>query len=99
MSESGIETVRRIADLARLEVRQDEALGLARQFERILAQFQVLARLDVSAVEVQQNPILPADQRRKDEPRPGFTAEQALESAPARVEDFYRVPKTVGGAE
>ena len=99
MSESGIETVLRIADLARLEVRPDEARELAGQFARILGHFEVLARLDVSAVEAQQNPILPADQRRKDEPRPGFTAEQALAGAPARVEDFYRVPKTVGGGE
>jgi aspartyl-tRNA(Asn)/glutamyl-tRNA(Gln) amidotransferase subunit C len=99
MSESTRETVRRIAALARLDVAPAEEAELARQFERILAQFQVLAALDVSAVEAQENPILPADQRRKDEPRPGFTAEQALASAPARVEDFYRVPKTVGGAE
>jgi|SoiMethySBSTD1v2_1073268.scaffolds.fasta_scaffold134175_3 aspartyl-tRNA(Asn)/glutamyl-tRNA(Gln) amidotransferase subunit C len=99
MSESTRETVRRIAALARLEVAPAEELELARQFERILGQFRVLAALDVSGIEAQENPILPADLRRKDEPRPGFTAGKALSAAPARLEDFYRVPKTVGGAE
>jgi aspartyl-tRNA(Asn)/glutamyl-tRNA(Gln) amidotransferase subunit C len=99
MSESPQEAVRRIASLARLEVREDEALDLARQFERILGQFRVLAALDVGEAEEAGSPIRPSDQRRKDEPRPGFTAEQALAGAPARVEAFYRVPKTVWGAE
>ena len=97
MSESTRETVRRIAALARLEVAPAEELELARQFERILGQFRVLAALDVSGIEAQENPILPADLRRKDEPRPGLSVEQALRAAPAREGDFYRVPKTVGG--
>jgi aspartyl-tRNA(Asn)/glutamyl-tRNA(Gln) amidotransferase subunit C len=99
MSESGIETVRRIAALARLEVGADEARELAGQFERILGHFQVLARLDVSGVEESAGALRAADQRRADEPRPCLAAEEALRNAPARVEDFYRVPKTVGGEE
>jgi aspartyl-tRNA(Asn)/glutamyl-tRNA(Gln) amidotransferase subunit C len=99
MSESPSKAVRRIASLARLEVREDEAQALATQFERILGQFQVLATLDVSGVEEGESPIRPAEQRRADLPRPSLPVEQALANAPARVEDFYRVPKTVGGEE
>jgi aspartyl-tRNA(Asn)/glutamyl-tRNA(Gln) amidotransferase subunit C len=99
MSESPSQVVRRIASLARLEVREDEAQALATQFERILGQFQVLAALDVSGVEEGASPIRPAEQRRADLPRPSLPVEQALANAPARVEDFYRVPKTVGGEE
>lgn len=99
MNESGIETVRRIAALARLQVGDDEARALAGQFERILGQFRVLASLDVSDVEEGESPIRPAEQRRADLPRPSLPVEEALRNAPARVEDFYRVPKTVGGEE
>ena len=99
MSESGIETVRRIAALARLEVDEAELRDLAAHFERILGHFQVLARLDVTAVEASAGPLALSDQRRKDEPRPSLPAEELLRQAPARVEDFYRVPKTVGGEE
>lgn len=99
MDEPGIETVRRIAALARLEVGAAEARDLAQQFERILAQFRVLSRLDVSGVEEGAGPPHSADQRRADLPRPSLPLEQVLAQAPARVEGFYRVPKTVGGEE
>jgi len=99
MDEPGIETVRRIAALARLDVGADEARELARQFERILGHFQVLARLDVAGVEEAAGPPHSADQRRADLPRPSLGLEQVLAQAPARVEGFYRVPKTVGGEE
>ena len=62
-------------------------------------QFQVLARLEVPRTEERADPLRPADQRRADDPRPCFTVEEVLRQAPARVGDFYRVPKTVGGEE
>ncbi len=99
MNEPRIETVRRMAALARLEVGEAEARELADKFERILGHFRVLARLDVSGVDEGAGPLQPADQRRADEPRPSLPLETALAQAPARVEGFYRVPKTVGGEE
>ncbi|MBK7643808.1 MAG: Asp-tRNA(Asn)/Glu-tRNA(Gln) amidotransferase subunit GatC [Planctomycetes bacterium] len=99
MSEPRIQTVRRIAALARLEVGEEEARGLGETFERILGHFQVLARLDVSALEDEVGPIRPAEQRRADRPALSFPVELALRGAPAREDDFYRVPKTVGGEE
>jgi len=99
MSESGIETVRRIAALARLDVGAEEGRALAEQFERILGHFEALARLDVAGIEQTAVALRQSDQRRADEPREGFSAEAALRNAPARVEDFYSVPKTVGGEE
>ena len=99
MNEPGIDAVRRIAALARLEVGEAEARELADKFERILGQFQVLARLDVAGVEESAGPPHSADQRRADLPRPSLGLEQVLAQAPARVEGFYRVPKTVGGEE
>ena len=102
MSRSEIETVEKIAALARLAIDHAEAEALAGQFARILAQFEALAKLDVEGVEPMLGG-LPADAisvvEREDVPRPSFPADALLANAPARVDDFYGVPKTVGGDE
>jgi aspartyl-tRNA(Asn)/glutamyl-tRNA(Gln) amidotransferase subunit C len=101
------DTVRRIADLARLDVTDEEARALGAQFASILAHFQVLSQLDVEGVEFEgveldgRGPMLGSSGAvnvlRDDVPVPSFPAETMLAQAPARVGDFYRVPKTVGG--
>lgn len=97
MSEPEIETVRRVAELARLAIGDEEARELAGQFARTLEHFRVLSEADVSTVEGASGGALGPGRLRRDEPRAGFSAEEALRGAPARVDDFYRVPKTVGG--
>ena len=99
MNEPEIETVRRVAELARLAIGPEEARELAGHFARTLAHFQTLAQADVSAVEGASAPAREGGLLRQDLPRPGFRADQALANAPARVDDFYRVPRTVGGEE
>jgi aspartyl-tRNA(Asn)/glutamyl-tRNA(Gln) amidotransferase subunit C len=89
--------VDQIAALARLDVRPDEAAALARQFTSILKQFEGLARLDVAGVEPLVSLSGTENVLRADEPEASFDVERMLANAPARVDDFYRVPKTVGG--
>jgi aspartyl-tRNA(Asn)/glutamyl-tRNA(Gln) amidotransferase subunit C len=91
--------VDQIAALARLDVRPDEAAALARQFTSILKQFEGLARLDLTGVEPLVSLSGAESVLRADEPEPSFSAERMLANAPERVDDFYRVPKTVGGVE
>ena len=102
MAERDIETVRKIADLARLDIRGAEAEKLAEQFASILEHFQVLAQLDVAGVD----PMLSGsgaagaeDLRRDDVPRPSLHQDRILANAPDRRGEFYGVPKTVGGEE
>lgn len=101
MTRSDIDTVARIAALARLDITGPEAQALAAQFSRILEQFQVLAAEDVEGVEPMLGGLPPGASQiaREDSPRPSSPPEALLGNAPARVGDFYGVPKTVGGLE
>ena len=96
-SDGGAPDVLHIARLARLSIdpaRKDE---LAAQFTRILHAFETLSRLDVTGVEPMTRPTDSTDVLRDDRSAPSLPADVALANAPARVEDFYAVPKTIGG--
>ena len=106
LSRSEREAVRRIAALARLEIRADEEQQLGADFASILAAFHSLAELDLSAARTSdpggEDPV-PADPgaaepaTRADEPRPSLPAETVLANAPDPEDGFYGVPKTIGG--
>lgn len=93
------EIVRTVAALARLDIDAGEAEALGRQFASILRQFQGLASLDVEGIEPMLGATGSENVLRDDKPVPSLTPERMLANAPARVDDFYRVPKTVGGDE
>lgn len=94
---TGATTVRQVAELARLSLDAGEARALADQFARILEQFRVLERLDVADVEPTTGAAQLVDVARADVPRPCLAPDAVLAGAPARADDFYSVPKTVGG--
>ena len=93
------ETVRAIAALARLDIGDEEAHRFGAQFARILEHFQVLSKLDVEGVPPMIGAGSSSNVLRDDAPEPSLAPERMLANAPARVGDFYRVPKTVGGEE
>jgi aspartyl-tRNA(Asn)/glutamyl-tRNA(Gln) amidotransferase subunit C len=99
MPHSDLDTVYKVAELARLDIHEEEARALAAQFARTLEQFQVLARLDVEGVEPMLGGSRLSDVQREDSPVPSLELERIFANAPARVEGFYSVPKTVGGDE
>lgn len=92
-----VETVRKIAELARLDLAADEEETLARHFGQILEHFRVLEKLDVSGVEAMLGASRVSDVLRPDQPRPSLPVEAMLANAPAHTTEFYVVPKTVGG--
>ncbi|MCZ6598555.1 MAG: Asp-tRNA(Asn)/Glu-tRNA(Gln) amidotransferase subunit GatC [Planctomycetota bacterium] len=97
MASSDIETVKRTAALARLRISDAEAERLGRDFARILKAFEGLAGLDVEGARAVFRGGGETAVTRPDEPRPSLPVEEVLGNAPERVEDFYSVPKTVGG--
>jgi aspartyl-tRNA(Asn)/glutamyl-tRNA(Gln) amidotransferase subunit C len=99
MSTDDVDTVRKVAALARLKVAPDEELRLAQQFGRILAAFHELAELDVAGAPEMAAPVRGAAVLRADEARASLPRERLLGGAPEREGEFYRVPKTVGGIE
>ncbi|MBL8863547.1 MAG: Asp-tRNA(Asn)/Glu-tRNA(Gln) amidotransferase subunit GatC [Planctomycetes bacterium] len=98
-ADSPTDTVLQVAALARLELDPTEAAAFGPQLAAILAQFQTLAGVDVEGVEPMTSAAAGENVLRADEPVPSLAPDAALSNAPARVDDFYRVPKTVGGLE
>lgn len=88
-----------IARLARLALDPAKSAEVGAQFARILQAFQVLSKLNVEGVEPMTRPTDATDVLREDRERPSLPVEEALANAPARVDGFYSVPKTVGGEQ
>lgn len=107
-----IDTLDKTAQLARLALEPAERAALAGQFARILQAFETLAELELAGVpemngaaggSLRLDSADSADPSasqglRADELRASLAREQLLANAPARVDGFFEVPKTVGGA-
>jgi aspartyl-tRNA(Asn)/glutamyl-tRNA(Gln) amidotransferase subunit C len=89
----GRDLVGKVAQLAGLELEEDETERLVAELGKVLDHFASLERLDVSAVDadlvigVQEAPL------RADEVRPGLLLDDALANAPAAEEGAFVVPR------
>jgi len=88
--------VRRIARLARLEIRPEDEERVAGQLGRILEWVERLGDLPEGADA--DRPSAPAPLR-ADDPRPGLTREEALGAAPRADGEHFRVPPVLPGEE
>ena len=84
-----------VAQLARLELTDEEKARLAGQLESVLEYVDQLRKLNVEAIEPTAHAIPQVNVFRKDESRPGMTLDQALKNAPQRMNDLFVVPKVV----
>lgn len=91
-----IDEVRRIADLAKLELRPEEMAPLAEQLGTILEHMDRLSELDGDELAEGSSKPAAADALREDRPRPGLTAEEALQNAPDAASGHFRVPRFLG---
>ena len=81
-----------VAQLARLELRDDEVERLGVQLNDILSAVSKVSALDLSDVPPTSHPLDVVNVWDTDEPRPCLTVEEALANAPDREADFFRVP-------
>lgn len=88
--------VEHIAKLAKLEFSDAEKETFTHQLNSILSYVEQLNTLDTSNVEPLSHVIELQNVLREDVVQPGLTREEALMSAPARSEEFFRVPKVIG---
>lgn len=84
-----------IATLSRLQLTEDEKTRYAAQLDGILTYIDTLTKYDLGNVEPTAHAIPVYDVLRADEPRPGFTQEQALSNAPKRTADQFQIPKVI----
>jgi len=87
--------VAHIANLARLDLNEEEIATFQSQLDKILAYVEKLSGLDVEGIEPTAHAIPVFDVMRDDVARPGFGLEKALRNAPRRVGDQFGVPKVI----
>ncbi len=88
-------TVRRIAKLARIRVRDEEVATLQGELNAILGYVEQLAEVNVEGVEPLSGGMRMALLSRADELTDGGMAEKILANAPDRIGNFFAVPKVV----
>lgn len=87
-----------VANLARIELTEEEKEKFSGQLSQVLEYFEKLSAIDVSGVEPTAHAFPIFNVWAEDEVEPGFTPEQALSNAPAQRKDQIVVPKVVDEA-
>jgi len=93
--------VKKIAELARLELTGDEIESFSRQLTPIIDYIDKLNELDVQIID--EGPVGSArdslfeDVRRDDRSRPGLGQGEAVKNAPDTDGAYFKVPKVIGG--
>lgn len=88
--------VRRIAQLAHLELDDATVVEFAEQLESILHHVAALDELDLGEVPPTRWALEAGGRLREDIEQPGLTAEQALANAPDAAAGHFRVPRVLG---
>eukprot|EP00112_Aurelia_sp_Birch-Aquarium-sp1_P008901 Seg19922.2 transcript_id=Seg19922.2/GoldUCD/mRNA.D3Y31 product="hypothetical protein" pseudo=true protein_id=Seg19922.2/GoldUCD/D3Y31 len=87
--------VKYVANLARLQLTEEESSTFQRQIDDILGYIEKLNELDTSAIEPTAHAAPVFDRIREDEVRPSLSREAFLNNAPDVANDQLRVPKVI----
>jgi aspartyl-tRNA(Asn)/glutamyl-tRNA(Gln) amidotransferase subunit C len=90
-----IDTVKRVARLARIAVDDEDAERMSGELNAILGFVEQLNEVDVSGVEPMTSVIPMEMRKRQDEVTDGGKAADIVANAPATEENFFLVPKVV----
>jgi aspartyl-tRNA(Asn)/glutamyl-tRNA(Gln) amidotransferase subunit C len=88
-----LKTLKKIAHLARLEIREEDEKTLIKDLSEILTWVEKLNELDTSGVEPLTNMSLETNVLREDEVSGHLDHDKALMNAPDKDENYLRVPK------
>ena len=86
------EEVDYVAHLARLDLTQEERVGMQRDLGAILEYFTRLEELDTQDVEPTSHPLAAHNVFREDRVTSSMSREEILANAPRRDEECFRVP-------
>ncbi len=90
-----LQTVKRVARLARIAVSEDDAARMTGELNAILGFVEQLNEVDVFGVEPMTSVIPMEMKKRQDEVTDGNKADDIVANAPATDENFFLVPKVV----
>jgi aspartyl-tRNA(Asn)/glutamyl-tRNA(Gln) amidotransferase subunit C len=99
MSSLSRDDVAKLAGLARIEMTEEELVGLASQFGMILDAVARVQEVDLTGVKATSHPQLLENIARPDVVLPSLSPVDALSGAPAQEEARFRVPQILGEAE
>jgi aspartyl-tRNA(Asn)/glutamyl-tRNA(Gln) amidotransferase subunit C len=88
--------VRKVADLARLELSEADVEIMARQLSAIIDYINQLEQVNTDNVEPLAHALDLHDVFRDDVPGQSLSEDEALANAPARKDNFYSVPAVFG---
>ena len=89
--------VEHIAELARLKFNKEELENFTNQLNEILTYVEKLNELDTENVEPLSHPVENNNVFRDDIVKPSIQKNEALKNSPENDENFFRVPKVIGG--
>lgn len=89
------DTVKYVANLARLELSESELEKFALQLNDIVHYVDQLKEVDVSQAPPTTHVVAIKDVKRKDAPRPSLATQDVLKNAPLKEETFFKVPKVI----
>ncbi len=87
--------VKKVAELARLELNESEINQHAEQLEKILEYIKQLEKINTEDVPCTTRAIEVVNVLRKDEKRNYENSEEILDLAPSRENKFFKVPKII----
>jgi len=84
-----------VADLARLELTENEIQRFTKQLDDIIGYVRQLEQLNVDEIEPMAHAVPVYDVMRDDESQPGAGTKTALQNAPEASSDQFRVTRVV----
>ncbi len=94
MAESHID-VRYVANLARINLSDEEVTRFGAQLEDIMTHIEKLSEANIAGIEPSAHANDLANRVRKDEPVPSLPSEGFLQNTPDQAKNQLRVPKVV----
>ncbi len=90
--------LRKLADLARLQLTDVEREQFSAQLDHILGYVEQIQAVDTSGAHETSHPLEAASAWREDAPRPALSTPEALRNAPDadHAAGLFRVPKVIG---
>ena len=89
------EEVKKVAELARLELNENQLKKHAKQLEKILDYIKQLEKINTDNIPCTTRAIEVINVMRKDENKAYDNSEELLNLAPSRENNFFKVPKII----
>lgn len=96
MSRIGIEETKRLAELAKIGLTEEEAAAMSVELDKIMDFVETLSKVDIDGVEPTDQVTGLVDVFRPDEVKPSPSREELLKNAPEQKDGYIKVRRVLG---